>query len=239
VPVPPRWRRRLRAWLRRSSFAWWMTVAALALVSTLVVRSSLDAATGAAKQYGALRTVPVVLTPVAAGGTVPEGAVALAPRPASTVPDGALAAAEGWAGRTALVPLVPGEVLLASKVAPEGVRGPAALLPEGTRALAIPSGPGGRPPLEVGDRVDVLVTLADATPDDPSAPPTVEVAAAALVVDVDGEADAVTVAVPAGEAPAVAYAVTTGAVSLALVSGEEGLAAGGRDPQRAKARPMT
>lgn len=215
MPVPPRWRRRLRAWFRRSSFAWWMTVVALAVVSTLVVRSSLDAATGAAKHYGTLRTVPVVLSPVAAGSAVPEGAVVLAPRPESTVPNGAVAA--GWADRTALVPLVPGEVLLASKVAPEGVRGPAALLPEGTRALAIPSGPAGRPPLEVGNHVDVLVTLVDTAPDDPAAAPTIEVAAAALVVDVDHDADAVTVAVPAEEAPAVAYAVTTGAVSLALV----------------------
>jgi hypothetical protein len=44
------------------------------------------------------------------------------------------------------------------------------------------------------------------------------VASAALVLDVDESADTVTVAVPATDAPALASAIATGAVTLALTS---------------------
>lgn len=208
MPVRPRWRRRLRAWMRRSSLGWWAAVALLGLVTFASVRSSLDAAAGAAAVYGSVRQVPVVVAPVAAGEVVPASAVRVVDRPGATVPSGGGGVARSWAGRTALVPLVPGEVVVASKLAPDGLRGAAALLPEGARALAVPGGPGGRPPLEVGDRVDVLVTLAEGD--------SVVVAESALVVWVDDEADVVTVAVPAPDAPSLASAVTTGAVTLAL-----------------------
>lgn len=207
MPVRPRWRRRLRAWSRRSSVGWWGAVATLGVVTLLIVRSSLEASAGVAARFGDLRSVPVVVRPVDAGEEVPADAIVLDERPAATVPDGEVVA-DGWDGRTALVPLVPGEVLLAAKVAPEGLRGVAALLPEGARALAVPAGPGGRPPLDVGDRVDLLATLGDGE--------TVVVASSALVLHVDADADTVAVAVPAGEAPTVASAVATGTVTLAL-----------------------
>jgi Flp pilus assembly protein CpaB len=108
----------------------------------------------------------------------------------------------------ALVPLVPGEVVLASKLAPDGLRGAAALLPAGWRALAVPAGPGGRPPVAVGDHVDVHATQADGT--------SVVVAASAVVLAHDHAADALTVAVPADDAPALASAIATGSVTLAL-----------------------
>lgn len=206
MPVRPRWRRRLRAWSRRSSLGWWSAVVVLSLVTLVSVRSSLAASAGVAARFGSLREVPVVVAPVEAGEEVPADAVALDERPAATVPDGAVAAS--WRGRTALVPLVPGEVLLADKVAPDGLRGAAALLPPGARALAVPSGPGGRPPLAVGDHVDLLATLAEGG--------TLAVATGAVVLHVDDDADTVTLAVPAGEAPTVASAISTGAVTLAL-----------------------
>ena len=208
MPVPPRWRRRLRAWSRRSSLGWWTAVALLSLVTLVAVRSALASTAGATARYGAPTPVPVVVEAVAAGDEVPAGAVAVESRPAATVPGGEVA--EAWDGRTALVDLVPGEVLLRSRLAPDGVRGAGALLPPGHRALAVPSGPGGRPPLHVGDRVDVLVTLVEGD--------SVVVAAGALVVHLDPDADTVTVAVPAGDAPALASAVTAGAVTLALTS---------------------
>jgi Flp pilus assembly protein CpaB len=212
MPVQPRWRRRWRAWRRRSSFAWWATAIALALLTGLVVRTSLAAAAAGAARYGALRTVPVVVAPVAAGDVVPAGAVVRESRPGATLPFGA-DLAEAWAGRTALVPLLPGEVLVASKLAPDGLRGAAALLPDGHRALAVPSGPGGRPPVAIGDHVDVLVTLADDAGGE-----SFVVATAALVLAVDDRADTVTVAVPADDAPALASAIATGAVTLALTT---------------------
>jgi Flp pilus assembly protein CpaB len=213
MPVRPRWRRRWRAWARRSSIGWWIAVALLGIVTVVVVRSSLEASAGATARSGSLRRVPVVVAPVPAGAEVPASAVELADRPGSTVPDADVARA--WDGRTALVDLVPGEVLLAARVAPDGVVGAAALLPAGQRALAVAGGPGGRPPLRIGDHVDLLATLA-AAPDDAAGGRTEVVAEDALVLHVDEEADTVTVAVPAEEAPAVASAVATGTVTLAL-----------------------
>lgn len=208
MPVPPRWRRRLRAWSRRSSLGWWAAVTLLSLMTLVSVRSALGASAAGTARYGAPVDVPVVVEAVAAGDEVPSGAVVVEPRPAATVPRGDVA--EAWDGRTALVDLVPGEVLLRSRLAPDGRRGAGALLPPGHRALAVPSGPAGRPPLDVGDRVDVLVTLVEGD--------SVVVAAGALVLHLDTDADTVTVAVPAGEAPALASAVTAGAVTLALTS---------------------
>lgn len=209
MPVPPRWRRQLRAWVRRSPVVWWVGVALLALTTAVVVRSSVASAAAQSARYGGLRTVPVVVRPVAAGEVVRPGALGLEPRPASTLPDAPLLDDVGdGAGRTALVPLVPGEVMVASKLAPDGLRGAAALLPRGLRAVSVPGGPGGRPPANVGDRVDVLATFPDA--------PTSVVATRALVLALDDESDAVTVAVTADELPAVVFAITAGTVTLAL-----------------------
>ncbi len=213
MPVSPLWRRRARAWTRRSPVRWWTAVAALGLLTLIVVRSALATAADAKATYGPPVLVPVVITAVAAGDAVAPSAVVSTRRPSSSVPDAEVA--QDWAGRTALVPLVPGEVLLASKLAPDGLVGAAALLPAGARALAIPGGPGGRPPLTIGDRVDVLATVADSGEAGASAP-TLTVATAALVLHVDDATDTVTVAVTPDEAPAVAFAVATAAVTLAL-----------------------
>ena len=99
-------------------------------------------------------------------------------------------------------------------MAPEGVQGAAALLPPGSRALAVPIGPG-TPPLLVGDRVDLLSTH-DPLLFDPAAANAAGdiVVAGALVIDVSE--GAVTVAVDPDDAPAVAFAVAQGAVTLAL-----------------------
>lgn len=210
MPVPPRWRRQLRAWVRRSPVVWWVGVAVLALTTATVVRTSVASAAAQSARFGGLRSVPVVVRPVAAGEVVRPGTLRMERRPASTLPSGpgVEGGASGATGRTALVPLVPGEVVIASKLAPDGLRGAAALLPRGMRAVSVPGGPGGRPPAVVGDHVDVLATFADA--------PTSVVATRALVLAVDDESDAVTVAVSVDELPAVVFAITAGTVTLAL-----------------------
>ncbi|MGH9177871.1 MAG: RcpC/CpaB family pilus assembly protein, partial [Acidimicrobiales bacterium] len=138
--------------------------------------------------------------------------------PSALLPGGRLA--ESPAGRVAVVPLAAGEVLLAAKLAPDGLTGVAALVPPGHRALAIPVDPGGLD-LHAGHRVDVLATF-DAAPADPArgtappAEPTFPVATSALVVDAGEEA--VTVAVPPPQAARVAFALARGTVTLALTS---------------------
>jgi Flp pilus assembly protein CpaB len=87
--------------------------------------------------------------------------------------------------------------------------------------VAVPNG-GAHLPLVPGDQVDVLATFdpsGDPTGDPPgshSADPTFPVAKSALVVDVAD--DSATVAVAPQEAARVAFAVTTGVVTLALAA---------------------
>lgn len=214
MPVPPRWRRQLRFWVRRSPVVWWIGVAALALTTAVVVRASVASAAAQSARFGGLRSVPVVARPVAAGEVVSRAVIRIERRPASTVPRGALFDVGNSDGeRTALVPLVPGEVVVTSKLAPDGLRGAAALLPRGMRAVSVPGGPGGRPPANVGDRVDVLATFPDGAG---GGDPTSLVATRALVLALDDESDAVTVAVSPDELPAVVSAITAGTVTLAL-----------------------
>jgi Flp pilus assembly protein CpaB len=122
--------------------------------------------------------------------------------PEAVVPAGALV--DSPVGQVATATLVPGEAVVAARVAPDGVRGPAALLAPGHRAVAVPTAPG-TPPLAVGDRIDVV-----SVDGDPSV-----VATDAVVVDVGDHA--VTVGVPPGDAPAAAAAAASGAVALTLI----------------------
>ena len=163
----------------------------LGLATFITVRSAVALPPGA----GPLLDVTVVARPVPAGTTLRPGDVRTSRLPADAVPDAEPAASP--LGRTARVDLVPGEVLLAARLGPRGL---AALLPEGSRALAVPRA-AGTPPLEPGQRVDLLADGA-----------VVVTAASVLAVEDSGT----TVAVPEATAPAVAEAVAAGAVTLAL-----------------------
>ena len=191
--------------LRRRPLAYWCTTVVVAAFAALLVGALTARAEAAAARFGGLRTVVVVDRPVDAGDEVDAGDVRIEQIPRAFVPEGALSAAPD--GRTALGPLYPGEVLLAERLAPDGVHGVAALLPVGTRAMAVPAGPGALR-VRTGDLVDVLATAPDGT--------SRVVADAATVVDA---ADATTtVAVQVGDAPAVATALTQATVTLALAA---------------------
>lgn len=176
-------------------------VGALALgwLTTTVI----DGATAEVRRLGPMRVVPVSARAVDAGVVLGEDEITWRRLPNGALPSGAVAGRPE--GATTLVPLAKGEVLLVAKLAPAGVRGPAALVPPGSSAVAVPAAEGSRPPLRRGDRVDVLAAGEDGG---------TTVAVGALVVDVAEEV--VTVAVTAEEAPAVAFAVARGIVVLAL-----------------------
>jgi Flp pilus assembly protein CpaB len=163
----------------------------LGVATFLTVHSAL----AAAPDPGPLVEVAVAARPVPAGVTLGAADVRTAHLPASALPDAE--PEPNPVGRTARVDLVPGEVLLASRLGPRGL---AALLPRGARALAIPRA-AGTPPLEPGQRVDLLAGGG-----------TVVTAASVLAVEESGT----TVAVPEATAPAVAEAIAAGAVTLAL-----------------------
>lgn len=205
-----RWRHVLRLPL-----AWWCVVALLSALTAAVVWLQLAAATRARAAYGRTVTVAVVQRHIAAGDRLGAGDLRLVARPAGVVPTGALTRLPE--GRTAKVALVPGEVLVRSRVADAGIDGVAALVPSGWRALAVPADVAALPALQAGDRVDVLVTAAGvevAAGDGPQEAPTVVVAENAVVVGATD--DAVTIAVPAAATTRVAYGVTTQAITLAL-----------------------
>ena len=197
--------------LRRSALAYWLAAVIVALGSGLVVSRLVGEAAARAARLGGLVEVPVTTRSVGAGAVVRAGDVEVVSLPAHAVPRGPVARSP--AGRVAVVPMVPGEVVLASKLAPNGLRGVAALVPRGRRALAVPADAGGLA-LRVGNRVDVLATF-DVAGDGPAPEePTFPVAQGAWVVDADE--DGVTVAVLPDEAPRVAFALARGTVTLAL-----------------------
>lgn len=139
--------------------------------------------------------------------------MAVAQVPESMVPDGALGSAGDATGRTVVVPALAGVPLLDGNLAPGGRAGVAALLPPGTRAVAVPNaGPGLA--LVRGDVVDVLATFDPGSVTESDAAPTFPVAEGAQVVDVgDGSA---TIAVAPPEAAKVAFSMATGVLTLAL-----------------------
>lgn len=216
-PFPRRtsWRARLPhpgLALRRHPHLWWLLVATAALSAGALVSSAVATAQRTQRSWGSTRSVLVVERDLPAGHELQPGDISPRRWPQALVPADALETISESA--TLRVDVGRGEVLVARRVAPDGLRGVAATLGAGTRAVAIPVDPGTTPPLEVGDRVDVMVALAAG--DAGRTPPGFVVAAAARVVAVDRDV-AVTVAVDRDVAPRVAVALGLGSVTLALV----------------------
>lgn len=208
-----------------------MATLTLAAVTFAAVDGATARAAARQRAWGETVTVPVVQRTVLAGEVVGDGDIERRRLPRTLVPRGEVAGDP--VGHAALVTLVPGEVVMASRLAPSGLRGVAALLGPDTRGVGVPRGDSA-PPVEVGDRVDVLATF-DIAPDDAAPPasdepapaaadapgerrgvpaPTFAVATRALVVHVGDQS--ITVAVAPEAAARVAFAVARGTVSLAL-----------------------
>ncbi|MDQ3980616.1 MAG: Flp pilus assembly protein CpaB, partial [Actinomycetota bacterium] len=200
--------------LSRSPLAFWVAVALLALATASVVAKLVGRADALAGRYGPLRPVVVAARAVDRGVELAQADIAVRRLPATFLPDGAFGSAEDVVGRTAVAPLVVGQLVLRGHLAPDGLSGVAALLPAGTRGVALPA-EGGPGLVRRGDLVDVLATF------DPSltggGEPTVAVAVGALVVDVG--ADVVTVAVLPEEARRIAFAVAHATITLAVTPG--------------------
>lgn len=198
--------------IRRATFIYWGAVAVLMFLAMEFAGRMNETARAAVAKHGTTEAVWVAARDVAAGSVLSRSDVRRADIPIAFLPEGEPASTV--AGQATTVRLIPGEVVLAGRLAPSGLRGAAARMPRASRALAIPLGPGGALAVEIGDRVDVLATFPpDATTGEE---PTFAVAEAAVVVDVSEDDDTVTVAVPAPDAARVAYAVAVGVVTLAL-----------------------
>ena len=204
----------LRARLRRRPALWWLLTLVLAAVTGQVVSTTVDRAEERSARYGDARPVLVVTAEVAAGAVLSSADTELRSMPAALVPEASVGAEA--LGSRVRSPLFPGEVVHRDRLAGAGTSAVAALLPAGTRGVAVAHGEEALP-LEPGDVVDVLATVGAVAPEEAGTAPTVTVTSGAVVV-ATGEA-AVTIAVPLDDTARVAYAAAIGVVTLALVGG--------------------
>lgn len=161
---------------------------------------------------------------LAPGDIVDATAVEMRELPKAVISSAALGSEP--VGAVVRYPVKADEPLVDDRLAPHGLSGVAALVPDGHRAVSVPDGQPATPPLQRGDMVDVLVVLPAAggipgsagagPPEDGFArdEPAFPLVSGALVIDVSEQA--VTIAVPRDDAPRVAYAITNGVVVLAL-----------------------
>jgi Flp pilus assembly protein CpaB len=182
----------------------------IALIAVSIFQRAAATAMDARRQWGHERTVFVARHRIAIGEVVDAAAVETVSWPAGVVPDGAVDAAP--LGRTVVAAIEPGEAVLDARLAPRGLRGVAALVPPGSRALAIPVGPA-VVALSVGDHVDLIAGF-DVSAASADQAPAFTVAHDAVVVAVDEQR--VTVAVRTADAEAVAFAIVAGTVVPAL-----------------------
>jgi Flp pilus assembly protein CpaB len=194
--------------LRRHPAGFWLITLALAGLTASTVARLTDGAAAAERRWAPVVGVAVVRRSVAVGAVVRDGDVVVVRWPDRLVPRGAVRSRAGVVGRVALVPLWPGEPVLRWRLAPDGLRGLAALVPAGMRAVAVPVGDTSVR-VAVGDTVDVLATV--------DAAPAVVVVAGARVVD--GRDGAVTLAVTPAAAARLAYALAHSTLTLALSTG--------------------
>lgn len=188
-----------------------VAVALLAAATGLVVTSMITSAEAARDRWGRARAVVVATRDLAPGDTIDGSNVEVRNLPEAAASPTALR--EPPTGAVVSQPVVAGEALVEQRLAPGGLSGVAALVPAGQRAVAVPLGPVGSPPLSVGDLVDVLAVV-PAEAGTATGAPAFPLVKDALVVDV-GE-QSVSVAVPDVDAPRLAWTLTMGSVVLAL-----------------------
>lgn len=138
--------------------------AVLGLVAAKVGRDYINRARGTGEVTGATISVVIANSDVAPGSALTTGDLSVARLPAETVPRTAFEKPSDLVGRVALLPLVKGQTILESFLAPAGsAAGPQALVPPGMRAVSVEiteaSGVAGL--LVPGCYVDIVSTLSD------------------------------------------------------------------------------
>jgi Flp pilus assembly protein CpaB len=205
-------------------------VVVVAVVTAVAVSSVVRTAEQTRSRWADTRRVAVAERDLAPGDVVDDGAVVVREVPSAAVAGDATGTVP--LGAVVRYPIAAGEPVIGDRLAPLGLTGVAALVPPAHRAVAVPTGPAGTPPIHPHDRVDIVALTSpgadthshevpadgsgadDTTSVAPTAPATTLVEQA-LVVDVSDTA--VTVAIPTPLAPTVAYAATQGLTVLTLI----------------------
>jgi Flp pilus assembly protein CpaB len=204
-----RWQRlprRLRIMLATRPLAYWSLTVLVAGTVGYAMYSVVASAQAAKAGFGTLQAVVVAVQDVEPGAALDATNTEVRELPVALVPDGVLTALPD--GATANTTLLAGEPVPRRRVGRAGDGPVAAMLPDGTRGLAVPRDESSLP-LRPGDRVDVVAAL------------TVGAGGAARLV-AEGVAVAhvgersVVVAVPAERLVDAAQALADGGVVLAL-----------------------
>jgi Flp pilus assembly protein CpaB len=188
----------VRRVLAKRPWLYWVGVGGLALLAGAIVSQAASGIDDAKAAWGEPRPVLVAVVDVEPGASLGGAATERREIPAPLVPPGA--ATEVEPGAVARQNVGAGEVVMAHDVGATG--GPQALIPDGWLAVAVAE------PVPSGARVGDDVTVASGG---------IAVADDGIVVGVDAES--VLVAVPAGVAPQVAHAASTGDVALLVKAG--------------------
>lgn len=215
VPHPPQTTPALATGARRSLVYLLLALILAALAGVLTFRYLEDL------RAAALPTAQVLVArrDIRPGEVIDAGAVEVRPVPHNVIPEGALRQPAEAVGRTAVVPIAAGEVLLPAKVTTGGTL--AARLPDGRWAMVLPAGwlASPLPELAAGDRIDLLAYQPGQPPEE----------AGLLVSDVEvlqvggeGSPDRLTLAVTLEEAVQVLYARSNGFALLGLLRAHGG-----------------
>ena len=164
------------------------------------------------RSWGRRREVVVAKRSVPAGGAVRRADLVSRSVPFAVVPVGAVQSTGAVAGRVLRVPLYAGQIIVMAQIGGPRLSPARALVGAGRRGMAIATGEA-RPPLRIGDRVDVIAGRGAA--DGPG--PDGVVARDAEVIAVADRS--VTVAVDESVAAELARAMASGPLLLALRGG--------------------
>ncbi len=197
------WRR-----LRYRRIPYWTVVGIAVVVAAISWNATVHSAEQALAVWGTTTRVPVATARVEPGETVTGSVVDWREMPLGVV---AGQPSLEPTGRIATDLILAGEVVAEERLAEPGASGTSSLVPTGARGIAVPVDDT-LPPVEVGDRVELLAGTGAGT----DAGAVAHTATTTGVVVAVSE-DTITVAVRAADAGPVAAAVSLGAVSLALL----------------------
>lgn len=205
-PSRPRSLRRLFTTTR----ARWLLTTAVALCSLAWTLSTVNSAERATSLWGHRRTVPVATVDLEPGRVITAADITIVDRPVAVLPDDV---AHSLTGRTVTRSIARDEVVLERRLAGGSATGPASQLGENSVAFAIPS-EASTPPVKIGDYVALYAPSEVISTSGRASGPASRIADHAVVAAISEKA--VTVGVTLAEAPAVARALLSTSVIIAL-----------------------
>jgi hypothetical protein len=169
-----------------------------------------NSADAAASAWGQRRTVPVATSDLEPGRVITTADITFVDRPIAVVPNDV---AVSPIGRSVTRSIARDEVVLERRLAGGSATGPASQLDENSLAFAIPSD-ASTPPTRIGDHVALYAPSEVVATSTRASGPASRIAARAVVIAVSEEA--ITVGVVIAEASAVAKALLSASVIIAL-----------------------